>query len=261
MERHRLWQLFTEVTGTGNPLNSVSVGGSSKPTFADIDGDGDLDAIIGKYDGNINFYRNSSGTFTEVTGTDNPFDGVSVGSLSKLTFADIDGARDLDAIIGANDGTVKFYENAIKVSITAGTSPAESGTDGTFTLTLSEPAVDGGLTVNYTVGGTATAGDDYTALSGSVTFAAGETSKTIDVTPINDVIIDANETVSITLTDGATYNQGATATAQLTIADNDNPPVIATNAGLTVAEGAATQAIANKVLNVTDTELSNWRLN
>ena len=47
---------------------------------------------------------------------------------------------------------------------------------------------------------------------------------------------------------------GATATAELTIADNDNPPAIATNAGLTVDEGAATQTIGNTVLNVTDTE-------
>ncbi|WP_044169973.1 FG-GAP-like repeat-containing protein, partial [Kamptonema formosum] len=244
---------FTEVTGSDNPFDGVDVGSYSTPTFADIDSDGDLDAFIGEADGNIYFYRNDSGTFTEVTGSDNPFDGVDVGSYSTPTFADIDKDGDLDAFIGAEDGNIHFYENAITASVTTGTAPAEGGADGTFTITLSQPALDTGLTVSYTVGGTATAGTDYDTLSGTVTFAPGESSKTITVAAVNDVIIDAAETVSITLTDGAAYNLGATATAELTIADNDNPPVIATNAALTADEGATTP-IANTVLNVTDTE-------
>jgi hypothetical protein len=73
---------FQEKTGTGNPFDGVNVGLSSTTTLADIDKDGDLDAFIGEAYGTIKFYRNDSGTFTSVTGTGNPFDGMNVGSFS-----------------------------------------------------------------------------------------------------------------------------------------------------------------------------------
>ncbi|WP_017720033.1 hypothetical protein [Kamptonema formosum] len=70
-----------------------------------------------------------------------------------------------------------------------GTAPSEDGTTaitGNFTVTLDAPATAGGLTVVYAVS-TATSGTDYTALSGTVTFAPSETAATIIVTPMNDL--------------------------------------------------------------------------
>ena len=228
---------FTSVIGTGNPFNGTDVGYNSTPTLADIDSDGDLDAFIGEYDVNIYFYRNDSGTFTSVTGTGNPFNGTDVGSYHTPTLADIDSDGDLDAFIGERDGNINFYENAITASITAGTAPAEGGANGTFTITLSKPALDGGLTVNYIVGGTATAGDDYDTLSGTVTFAPGESSKTITVAAVDDAIDDDGETVTVTLTDGADYNLGSSGDDTLTIADNDTAGVTVTPTTLTTPEG------------------------
>ncbi len=50
-----------------------------------------------------------------------------------------------------------------------------------FTVTLDRPST-GTVTLNYaTANGTATAGSDYVAGSGTLTFAPGETSKTIHV--------------------------------------------------------------------------------
>ncbi|MGD1699911.1 FG-GAP-like repeat-containing protein [Dapis sp. BLCC M229] len=104
--------VFLERTGTANPLNGVDVGDRSKPTFADIDGDGDLDAFIGEEDGNINYFENDgSGSFSEVTGSGNPLNGVNVGGWSTPTFADIDGDGDLDAFIGELDGNINYFEN------------------------------------------------------------------------------------------------------------------------------------------------------
>ena len=74
---------FQEITGTGNPLNGIDVGFSSKPTFADIDSDGDLDAFIGAFDSTVRFYRNTSGTFAAVTGTGNPPERHRCGFLQR----------------------------------------------------------------------------------------------------------------------------------------------------------------------------------
>ncbi|MDJ0609183.1 MAG: cadherin domain-containing protein [Kiloniellales bacterium] len=106
---------FTQKTGGSNPLDGVDIGARSAPTFVDIDGDGDLDAFIGEYDGNINYYENTgdsgSPTFTQQTGGSNPFDGVDVGRDSKPTFVDVDGDGDLDAFIGEASGNINYYEN------------------------------------------------------------------------------------------------------------------------------------------------------
>jgi hypothetical protein len=72
-----------------------------------------------------------------------------------------------------------------------------------FTVTLSAP-YDVPVTVNYaTADGTATAGSDYQAASGTLTFAPGETSKTVAVAVIGDRVFEANETFFVNLS-GAT---------------------------------------------------------
>jgi hypothetical protein len=50
---------YTEQTGAANPFNGIDVGVSSTPTFADIDGDGDLDAIVGESGGTLKYYKNT----------------------------------------------------------------------------------------------------------------------------------------------------------------------------------------------------------
>ena len=98
---------------------------------------------------------------------------------------------------------------------------AEAGLDpGVFTVTRTG-ATTAALTVNYTVGGTATAGTDYQALSGSVVIAAGSASATITVTPIQDTVVEGNETVTVTLSSSASYTAGSPSTATVTIADDD----------------------------------------
>ena len=106
---------FAEITTTDNPFNGVDVVYSSTPTFVDIDGDGDMDAFIGEFEGVINYYKNTgtplSPTFTEQTGTNNPFNGVDVGNESKLSFVDLDSDGDMDAFIGEFDGVINYYKN------------------------------------------------------------------------------------------------------------------------------------------------------
>ena len=72
--------------------------------------------------------------------------------------------------------------------------------------------------------GTATAGSDYTAASGTLTFAAGETSKVVHVQVSGDTAVESNETLTLTLSSpsGATIADG---TAIGTITNDDTAPL------------------------------------
>ena len=75
-----------------------------------------------------------------------------------------------------------------------------------FRVTL-ESASSATVTVNYaTADGTAVAGEDYTATSGTLTFAPGETEKTVSVAITDDTVEDSGETFRLVLSDpsGAT---------------------------------------------------------
>uniref|UniRef100_UPI0034DE83AA beta strand repeat-containing protein n=1 Tax=Candidatus Thiodubiliella endoseptemdiera TaxID=2738886 RepID=UPI0034DE83AA len=121
-------------TGDDNPFNGIDVGGYSTPNLADIDGDGDLDLVVGKYDGALKYYQNTGTTsnpaYEAKTGDDNPFNGIDVGNLSAPTLADIDGDDDLDLVVGESDGTLKYYQNTGTTSNPA--YEAKTGDDNPF---------------------------------------------------------------------------------------------------------------------------------
>lgn len=82
------------------------------PAFADLDGDGDLDALIGKWNKEIAYFRNdgsaSAYQFVEV----NPvYEALSRGQNSTPALVDIDGDGDLDLFVGEASGSLNYYEN------------------------------------------------------------------------------------------------------------------------------------------------------
>ena len=92
--------------------------------------------------------------------------------------------------------------------------------------------------ITYAVGGTATSGNDFTPLVGTVTVLAGQTSATIDLEVVDDGLLENSETVILTLlgTDDADVtvdlSPGAN-TASVTITDDDiaTISVVANDAG------------------------------
>ena len=106
---------YTLRTGTGNPFGGIDVGTFSRPSLADLDGDGDLDAVIGENLGTLNYYENTgtglAPTFTVRTGSANPFTGIDVGVSSATNLVDLDGDGDFDAVVGEDDGTLNYFEN------------------------------------------------------------------------------------------------------------------------------------------------------
>ena len=87
-------------------------------------------------------------------------------------------------------------------------------------FTIARPASStSSLTVNYTVGGTATGGTDYTTLSGSVVIPANQTTATVTVTPIQHSLSGASKTVVVTISTSTTYTVGQANAATVTIHD------------------------------------------
>jgi hypothetical protein len=70
--------------------------------------------------------------------------------------------------------------------------------------------------------GTASQLKDYEVASGTITFAATETSKTFRVLIVNDVFAESSETVNLTLSNPTGATLGSQTTATVTIADNDS---------------------------------------
>ncbi|MFN6003577.1 MAG: hypothetical protein ACK471_19650, partial [Dolichospermum sp.] len=117
-------------------------------------------------------------------------------------------------------------------SITLAVSPSsvlENGSNNliyTFTRT---GATTNTLTVKYNVAGTATFNNDYTqigaasftATTGTITFAAGSSTKTLTIDPTGDSTPESNETVALTLTTGTGYTIGTTTAVTGTITNDD----------------------------------------
>ncbi len=125
------------------------------------------------------------------------------------------------------------------VSFGASTSNiAEGGRSKNITVNIS-PAPATGLTVAYTVSGTATSGSDYTAPSGSLSVAAGQTTVTIPVAVLDDSVVnESSETVILTLLSGTGYTKGSPSVHTLSINDNDGTPTVRFNtSSATIMEG------------------------
>ena len=97
--------------------------------------------------------------------------------------------------------------------------PASGTAQATFTVTLSKASTTP-VTIGYaTANGTATAGSDYTATTGTLSFAPGVISQQISVPVRSDTVVEPSETFTVTLSNpsGATIT---TATATATITDS-----------------------------------------
>jgi Ca2+-binding RTX toxin-like protein len=127
-------------------------------------------------------------------------------------------------------GTVNPLVMTPQIAIAAGISPMEAGTTGTFVLTLNTAATEP-LTINFTLGGTAGNPSDYTLVAGdnitnltenSLTIAAGVTTATLNLVPVDDTEIDLDETVTVNLNAGAGYTiDTANNVAEFIIEDNE----------------------------------------
>ncbi|MEZ4513082.1 MAG: Calx-beta domain-containing protein [Chloroflexota bacterium] len=122
--------------------------------------------------------------------------------------------------------TITDNDEPPTIAFAATTLGGDEGTTATATVQLSGPSAKT-VTVAYaTSSGTATAGSDYTAASGTLTFAPGQTTATFGVALLDDALDEAAETVILTLSNPTNGTLGDPNPATLTIGDNDAPPTV-----------------------------------
>jgi large repetitive protein len=156
-------------------------------------------------------------------------------------------------------GVGTIVNDDLDPTVSVGNASVVEGDIGTTTLslpvTLSGPSgreVD----VDYaTSDGTATAGSDYTAASGTLVFAAGDTSKQIAVTVNGDLLVEGNETFTVTLSAPFNADLGTTVATGTITNDDANPKLVVGDA--TVLEGNSgttplTFTVAMVPVSVTD---------
>lgn len=131
-------------------------------------------------------------------------------------------------------------------------SPASVSEDGAinliYTVTLDQ-AFQSATSVNFTMGGTATSGADFAAVSSPLVIAAGATSATITVNPTADAIVESDETVVLTLSAGAGYAVGAPAAAIGTLLNDDTPSVSIAVSAASVSEDGAIDLVYTLTLS------------
>ena len=117
-------------------------------------------------------------------------------------------------------GQLQFASPAYSVSEAAG---------GVTLTVLRVNGTNGAVGVSYAIAtGTAAAPGDFTAASGTLAWAAGDsTPKTFTVTLVDDTVAEGTKTFTVTLSNPTgTATLGAVTLATLTLLDDDAPPVI-----------------------------------
>ena len=154
----------------------------------------------------------------------NPTGGATLGTpvTAVLTISD----EDVPGAIGFSRSAYTVLESA-----------------GLALITVSRTGTAGAVTVDFTTAdGSAIAPVDYTAVSGTLSFGGGETTKTVAIPIFEDGLREGNETIRLILsnpTGGATLS-ATTSQAVLTITDNETGPVVQFGAAAySVAENAA----------------------
>lgn len=204
------------------------------------------DSVIGNSADNQLTGNGGNDTLDGGAGTDTAiYKGASSGykiavNGSTVTVTDSSGVEGVDTLTNIeflkfSDKTVSATGSSTPTASVAGISVTEGNsgtTSATFTVTLSEAAATAVTMAYATASGTATSGVDFTAASGTLTFAAGQTTQTVSVAVIGDTAVEADETFTLAFTNpsGALFAGGATSlSATGTIKNDDSVASAAAN--------------------------------
>ncbi|NVK42832.1 MAG: cadherin repeat domain-containing protein, partial [Oceanospirillaceae bacterium] len=181
-----------------------------------------------------------------------------------------------DLYVVAEDAAGNLQSSPVKVDITTIAAPtvtlsvdnssiAENGGTATLTATLSA-ASSQDVTVSLSYSGTAINATDYNnTASSTITITAGQTSADAGtiITAIDNNVDAADKTIEVAITTVTNGTEDGDQEVSITIADDDNSPVITASQSFTVDEDATDATVVGNVL-ATDadagTTFSNWTI-
>ncbi|RNE88520.1 FG-GAP-like repeat-containing protein, partial [Marichromatium sp. AB31] len=214
-------------TPSASPFGLSPVDRSTKPTLADIDGDGRLDLLVGGYSGDIWLFENTGSTSEPAfaSAASNPYGLTDVGLYSSPAFADLDADGDLDALVGNSDGDLLLFRNEPLPGVTLSQSSVEvteGGATATYTLVLdTQPSADVTVTLDTT---NDQVGVDQTTLT--FTPEDWDTPQQVTVTAVDDSVGEGPHrgviSHTVTSTD-AGYDGAAIDNVQVAVTDDDLP--------------------------------------
>jgi hypothetical protein len=197
------------VTGSGpNPANADDFSGGVLPT------------------GTVNFAAGETSKLVTV----NVQGDTTVEPNENFTVTLSNATNEATITTATATGTIENDDTLPTVTLEVSpTSIIEDGaTNLVYTFTRTENTVNP-LVINFNVSGSAIFNNDYTQSgatsfntnSGSITFAAGSATAILTIDPTADSIFEQNETVSLTLTNSASYSVGTGGTITGTITNDD----------------------------------------
>jgi serralysin len=241
--------------GTKNLIFTVSLSGDSATPISVNYTISDITATLGVdytaiTSGTLNFAPyDSQETITVTINSDALFEGdeTFVVNLSNPIG---------NAIIADGQGIGTILNDDTPPSLSVADVSVNEGGIATVTVTLSE-ITGQTVTVNYTTAnGTAIAGSDYTATSGSLIFASGITQQTFTVNTTNDSVFEPNnETFFINLSNPTNAVIGDSQ-GIVTILDNDTAPSLSIN-DVSLAEGTHSRRTTKFQVTVNLSQVSN----
>ncbi|NCQ76500.1 MAG: hypothetical protein GPI98_24010 [Microcystis aeruginosa W13-13] len=212
-------------------LQIIDISNPVAPTLKgnyDTSGRADDVQVVGNY-----AYVADSGSGLQIIDISNPATPTLKGNYNTSGYAYGVQIVGNYAYVADREGGLKIldvsdFTNPSTSTVTLAVSPSSVTEDGTtnmvYTFTRSGVTTNA-LTVNYTIGGTATNGTDYTSIPTSVTFAANSSTATVIVDPTADTTVESNETVALTLATGTGYTVGTPNAATGTILNDDLPSI------------------------------------
>lgn len=171
---------------------------------------------------------------------------------------------DSDTATGIIEDDDVFVASIASTDATANESPLENGV---FTVGLRSSSNPSGpfitndtgapIVVSYTRTGSAISGSDFNALGTSVSIPNGQSTAIITVTPINDDVVENNETVILTLGTGTGYTVGTPNSATVTIISEDIEYVAQVTASdATAAESAGSVSTGEFTISLSETNVT-----